>query len=354
MKQFVIGVAGFVGTILVFVCIPRLSGTDFKSPQPPRLEQICDLKTHVIGMFSEMRGCWSSESLWIPRVLEHPDGERVFAIVERKIALFDENKQPSEWSEVYSGDYGLSDLVFVSSNLGFAVGSSGNIVKTVDGGVSWRRIATDSHLDFSSVSFQNERIGYVAGGRLWINRETDTTTTEAGIYRTEDGGETWLLSYYDKDEGITIFDVKSIGDASAIAVINGRYMIRTVDQGKNWSRVETKGLSAVNCIEVLPDGTIWAVSNRGDFVSSADGGASWVSPGEFPEELRGDDWQSVSFSKDGFGLAVSQHGNVVYSTDYGRAWKKLSQLEERSPYSVGVVSRVGLIKSSVGIYRIRF
>ncbi len=59
---------------------------------------------------------------------------------------------------------GYVDLFCVNDNVGIALTTSGNEVKTSDGGQSWTEMTKVSAGDFKSAFFVDENIGWVCGG----------------------------------------------------------------------------------------------------------------------------------------------------------------------------------------------
>lgn len=81
-----------------------------------------------------------------------------------------------------TGDF-FRDLHFPTSQIGYAVGHSGSIIKTTNGGATWDFLRNGDQLGtsnkpFRAVFFINENYGYVVG--------------EKGVFwKTENGGEDW-------------------------------------------------------------------------------------------------------------------------------------------------------------------
>ena len=90
-----------------------------------------------------------------------------------------------EWRRAdVDGDI-FRDVHFPEAQVGYAVGSSGTIIKTTDGGSTWVKIRNgggiwQSNLDFRAVHFIDADRGFIAGfdGLLW---------------RTNNGGEDWSV-----------------------------------------------------------------------------------------------------------------------------------------------------------------
>ena len=70
------------------------------------------------------------------------------------------------WVNVYTSTANsewVNDIFFVSSLKGYAVGVSGSILKTTDGGANWSRQTVANVSEFKAVYFSSPLIGYAVG-----------------------------------------------------------------------------------------------------------------------------------------------------------------------------------------------
>src|SRR5688500_8894756 len=72
----------------------------------------------------------------------------------------------------------LMGVYFRTPLFGWAVGSSGTILKTVDGGKKWKKVASGTTASLSAVYFFDAKQGWVVGAN-------------GTIRRSQDGGDTW-------------------------------------------------------------------------------------------------------------------------------------------------------------------
>ena len=94
----------------------------------------------------------------------------------------------SSWSAEVSGTTTImSGLDFPSVNNGFIVGRTGMIRGTTTAGGSWSGITSGTTDALSDVKFADTSVGFIMG----INLSTSTGT----ILKTTDGGVTWAISY---------------------------------------------------------------------------------------------------------------------------------------------------------------
>ena len=82
------------------------------------------------------------------------------------------------WQNPLPQGHLLKSVKFVSSNIGWAVGESGALIKTTNGGETWLVQPTGINNTLSSVDFADENNGIVVG-------------TFGIILRTTNGGISW-------------------------------------------------------------------------------------------------------------------------------------------------------------------
>ena len=86
----------------------------------------------------------------------------------------------------------LQDFSFIDTNNGFAVGARGTIIKTTDGGHTWKIITGATEDDLYSVAFTNPNIGTVVGNF-------------GAILRTTDAGSHWAIQREDSTTCYSVF-----------------------------------------------------------------------------------------------------------------------------------------------------
>jgi photosystem II stability/assembly factor-like uncharacterized protein len=115
----------------------------------------------------------------------------------------------------------LSDLQFIDHNRGWAVGDTGTLLTTVDGGMSWvnRSLSTDKGL--RAIHFKNVDTGWTVGD-------------SGSIFGTSDGGVSWTAVASNTHHHLRRIQFLSpdtgwiLGDSGVV--------LRTVDGGNTWGR----------------------------------------------------------------------------------------------------------------------
>ncbi len=131
----------------------------------------------------------------------------------------------------------LRGVSAVSDRVAWASGAGNTILRTDDGGATWRKLPNPSavpaeRLDFRDVDAVSPTTAYALSiGAGTLSR----------IYKTTDAGLTWTMQFANADAD-AFFDAMAFWDADhGIAVsdsVRGAFVIITTeDGGKSWNRV---------------------------------------------------------------------------------------------------------------------
>ena len=266
----------------------------------------------------------------------------------------------------------ILDVSFVDENLGFAVGSAGQIIKTSNGGYTWSLEPSPTSEWINSVDFVDEEIGYIAcnGGEL---------------YRTLDGGDTWadispvsivstddlqVVEFYDDSHGIIagdfsmaytidggntwdaaftpvgynyFTDVEFATPDSAMAILADTAIYTTIDGGANWTLATPVLLDFdPQGLEVISSTHFVIVGGYGDVIYSKDLGMTWGT-GSVPFS---DGFYDVDFADENHGLLVGENRTILHTSDGGETWTDVGFFDSGTFYAVnyideGIASVVG-------------
>jgi photosystem II stability/assembly factor-like uncharacterized protein len=106
----------------------------------------------------------------------------------------------------------LDDIDVVNSEIAYAAGVNGTILKTIDGGENWSQLDFMAKKSINAIYFVNEETGWV-GGRYLSFDDSDLL-----ISKTTDGGETWERTFIDENIYDFHFDDISTGWAACKTV----------------------------------------------------------------------------------------------------------------------------------------
>lgn len=224
----------------------------------------------------------------------------------------------------------------------WAAGSAGRVVRSIDGGSSWKTMfvpGADS-VQFRDVHAFGPEVAYV----LSIGNGPDSR-----IYKTTDGGDSWNLSFQNQDDH-AFFDCFSFWNESTGFAFSDSYegeftLIKTSDGGASWSRIDPaivpdardgEGAFAASgtCVMTAPGGMGWfatgasAVDSR--VIKTSDFGLSWseaLTPIESKTNTQGISTMSVlnathlAVLGGDFTQRDSIYQNVSISVDGGATWQ---------------------------------
>ncbi len=193
----------------------------------------------------------------------------------------------SQWTPQSSGvAVRLRGVSAVSDTVAWASGQNGTVLRTVDGGVSWRAMTIPGaeKLDLRDIDAFDDRVAYA----LSIG-----PGNASRIFKTTDGGAHWETQFVNQDPE-AFFDAMAFWDAArGIAMsdsVDGRFVIvSTDDGGRSWKRVAP---------ERLPP----ALPNEGAFAASGTNVAVWGSDHVW------------------IGTGAASAARVLRSSDGGRTW----------------------------------
>jgi len=207
----------------------------------------------------------------------------------------------------------LRSIAFAAGGkVGFAVGNSGTILRTEDGGVAWIRVAEiPPLLGLRSVAVSSDgQHGWAVG--------------KAGaMLRTDDEGRTWQ-KVAGVPEDFTLQAVLFAADGEhGWAAGDDGVLIRTADGGRNWSMA--KGIAKseyLMSVSFAADGLHgWTVGDYGAIYHTTDGGQVWQKD---TDTLTDDYLNSVRFSADGLnGWIGGDEGTILHTADGGASWRKI-------------------------------
>ena len=96
-----------------------------------------------------------------------------------------------EWRNPMPPAHTLNDMYFLDAHTGWAVGESGVVLKTTDGGATWTVKNAGTTAPLRSVHFVDAHRGWAIGGRGIIFKTTDGSETLVGAKGF------WRLAFFD-------------------------------------------------------------------------------------------------------------------------------------------------------------
>jgi photosystem II stability/assembly factor-like uncharacterized protein len=193
-------------------------------------------------------------------------GDRLVAVGNRGLILASLDGGKS-WAQSPSPiDVTLTSLVCLDDRHGFAVGHEETLLRTDDGGSTWKLVQTDAQgTALLRVRFIGPKTGFAVGAL-------------GTLLRTVDGGATWVRSTINTSDGFDphLFDVAMITDGRLIVAAEAGRLLRSSDGGSNWTELTSPYNGSFFGLAVLSNDQIIAYGMLGHAFLSTDGGDSWA------------------------------------------------------------------------------
>jgi len=181
------------------------------------------------------------------------------------------------WEEIFSSkDLLIHDVFFASGSEGFLLAAKVSrssslmvdkgsvIIKTQDGGRTWRTVFDSNSFILREIGFTKEGVGVVVGARP-TNRYFSVNL----VLFTRDKGETWE----DSSESLNQKALNSVGriddglmkvlikDSDIYTLSESRRIYKSSDEGKSWNLFsqlkDDPGQTAINNFGMLENGSFW-------------------------------------------------------------------------------------------------
>lgn len=190
-----------------------------------------------------------------------------------------------------TGDYALFKILFLDDLTGFVCGSKGTIVKTTDGGATWRMKSTDTKNLLFDMKFIDDMNGFAVG-------------RAGNLLKTNDGGETWITI---PTGTIKYFRSIDFSDENGIAV-GGSEIISTDDGGETWNKINLPAnIVGMQNVFYVDEDLVFVSGNKGLLIVSKDGGNNWA-------EIESNifiDFNRMAKLEDGILFAAGNNGKIL-------------------------------------------
>ena len=194
----------------------------------------------------------------------------------------------------------LYDVSFADPRNGWAVGEQNTILRTTDGGATWKRLGEAARAVLRRVAFQSPTDG-------WIESQVG-----AALLHTRDGGETW--------QPATPIRASSFGAGvplgAAWVLVDTIGVWRSDDQGQTWQKLGGVPRNDYASLAAIDDKRLVLGGDRGRIALTTDGGATWserVVPGDAGVE-------AIQFVTPQLGWITRRYAPPLATIDGGATW----------------------------------
>jgi photosystem II stability/assembly factor-like uncharacterized protein len=230
--------------------------------------------------------------------------------------------QTGTWARQPAGTMAwLHSVFFINQNKGWAAGSRGTILHTLDGGNTWKSHGAPISDVVRDIFFIDEKNGWLV---CEVNIYQLKTKDEPRAYlmKTTDGGENW------KRIEIKGFDIDAIL-VRALFSRNGRgwtfgeagSIYTTHDSGDTWTKLRSPTRHLLLGGMFVDDDRGWLVGAGATIIQTSDGGETWYQS-TLPQVEKSVRFTATSFVDNRNGWAVGSGGSVYRSVNGGRTWQR--------------------------------
>ncbi|MGE5432904.1 MAG: YCF48-related protein [Syntrophomonadaceae bacterium] len=230
------------------------------------------------------------------------------------------------WSRQYSNtSKSLTGIHFVDENNGWIMASDSLLLKTTDGGNNWRQIRFKNMWGGNAIFFIDKDRGFLLCGYYNLGYFSSPSTSGA-LYRTENGGETWVTvdSGTTKYSSISFSDNKT-GYISTFSLGNKSKLLKTTDAGSTWTSMNSP--HEWNKM-IFKDEKNGAAIHYEQYICilgiTTDGGESWENKSNIGLPLATSSFTGF-FNDENNIIVTGSGGYITSSTDYGQNWTSLSK-----------------------------
>lgn len=205
------------------------------------------------------------------------------------------------WKVVHSRQDGkmLWRIHFVDSKRGWVFGEGGQLLRTVDGGLTWTRQNLSTNSLLLAAVFHDAQNGTIYG-------------IDGTRIMTNDGGSTWKTMK--SGDVATFIATASLSPKHRIIASSINGLNISDDEGRTWNRALRSAIGTTS-LEMQPDRLHgWGLIDLERIVVTEDGGKSWrevASPGPL-----------VRFFNDKDGFAGTWASDLYATNDGGKTWNK--------------------------------
>lgn len=156
-------------------------------------------------------------------------------------------------------DYKLKEIDFVDNNFGFAIDTQGKILKTDNAGLNWTLLFSSS-FDLIDIQFQNKNSGFVLG----------KIGNEFSLLKTLDGGITFKQTRIQGGSDLTkVFFINS-----NLGFVLGNHVLKTQNSGNSWTEIDL-GFNIYSDVVKTDNEEIYLSGLNGTLLKSVNYGNSW-------------------------------------------------------------------------------
>ena len=224
------------------------------------------------------------------------------------------------WTSTRHGAAGrdLNTVYFTDGKRGWMAGDGGLVYRTEDGGRTWVRQVVGSTESINDLYFRDKENGYlVAGSTVHMTSDSGRTWREARRFTPADFGggtpELYSVRFTSKKKGWIV------GSISRRDVVTDSLVLHTDDAGATWRTQLVPSRDELIHLDFADDKRGWIAGDKGTILATADGGLNWSRQRTGTNATL----YHVHFLDDERGWAVGERGTILRTTNGGETWASM-------------------------------
>ncbi|HEV2881158.1 MAG TPA: YCF48-related protein [Pyrinomonadaceae bacterium] len=220
------------------------------------------------------------------------------------------------WTGTRHGAAGkdLNAVYFTDGKRGWMAGDGGLIYRTEDGGRTWLRQAVGTNDQINDLYFHNKEDGYlVAGNAIYFTEDGGRAWREARRFSPADFGgmpELYSVRFAGKKKGWIV------GSISRRDVVTDSLVLHTDDAGATWRAQLVPSRDELIHLDFADDRRGWIAGDKGTILSTTDGGLNWSRQRTGTNATL----YHVHFVDDDHGWAVGERATILRTVNGGETW----------------------------------
>lgn len=248
-------------------------------------------------------------------------GNRGYALSRSSDILVNEDGNGESWKyQASAGEWEAYSMAFINSNTGLVLKEHRHILKTTDGGQSWKTVlqpvAFNSRNKVGGITFADQNTGYA-----WMSLDD---YGDYRIFKTTNAGDSWAAIDTISGPGYISGDIAFFDASTGVIAGPKRWMVRTSNGGASWDTVKINNVPSgviskdFEDVIVIDNSHAWAISEK-MILFSSDKGLNW---NYVDHGLKNIDsaFYTISFYNDKLGYIGCFDGTIIKTTDGGKTW----------------------------------
>lgn len=238
----------------------------------------------------------------------------------------------------------INDIDMNASGNTLACGSNGQMMRSVNYGLTWNPVTVGGAGDFAAISIAGNQVVYCVD-EFQVYKSSDSGNSFSGngspgpgallksvsfrnqdngaiscasgqIYTTTDGGASWSL--YNGNQVADLPAILYAGTSTIYSCGTAGEIVKSSDSGQNWTNLNVRYTeSPLRAVDAVNANTAYVAGIAGTILKTTTSGQTWTAQ---TSNAGGEDLFDIAMANLNTGVAVGSNGTIVRTTDGGANW----------------------------------